>query len=980
MRISFRRAALGVVASLWAAGALQAATVPAGPLADQLVVRVILGNKDTEPRGWKGKITVDPGRMVSVTGYNFEQKDSVEPDGTFNFQTRRKRPTNAAQRAKGRNNMPMDNNGVELTLSDLGPNSKITVQTDDFTAEQQISELGAQRKFTMNGQVIYETSAPGENVVETADVFEDTPVAAAGPDGSVSMAYVTFTPGKDWQTTRQVDEAPANFDAWDDPVGGDQLWYRQRTGTTWGEPVAVTADGLDLFRPAVAVSGDGTPWVFWSEQVDCDRQFMGGDWELMARSTKPGAMSHQLRLTAAPYADVFATACTDAAGKVWVAWMAFRDGHSRIMACHQDGDGFTEPEVVADSPRNEWAPALAAAADGRVAVVWDSYANDGYDVLARVWQDGKWQDPVTIAATPVGEMNPSAAFDGAGRLWVAYEANDGPWGKDFGPYDQAGSRLQAGRLTEVRVLVNGRVMAPKQALTEAMPGRPGPQQVQNNPRGNYVALPRLAADKDGRVWAVCRTAFPNRRVGVGSVVMSWASCYQGEAWTPALQLTGSDAILDVRPSLMAATEGGLLAVINGDHRWAMTAQSPANEDVTMAYVPGGAPASGEPVLDPAPANAAPPANTENADVARMRAYRTSLNGTNLQILRGEFHRHTEISSDGGGDGTLIDMWRYGLDAASLDWIGNGDHDNGNGRENTWWRTQKTTTIFWQPPTFVPMFTYERSVVYPDGHRNVVFAERGVRTLGRLRGGLGEIMDDKPPTAKRPNSPDTQMLYRYLKQFDGICASHTSATDMGTDWRDNDPEVEPFVEIYQGDRQNYERPDAPRAPNADYAIGGWRPYGFVNLALEKGIKFAFQSSSDHISTHMSYANMLVTDISREGILQAFKSRRGYASTDNILADLRCTVNGRDHLMGEAFTSPGPPRLKIMIHGTAPIAKVVVVRNNEIVWTHTPDAGTAKLDIEWADNQPVTGKESYYYVRGEQTDGEIVWLSPMWIQVG
>ena len=50
-----------------------------------------------------------------------------------------------------------------------------------------------------------------------------------------------------------------------------------------------------------------------------------------------------------------------------------------------------------------------------------------------------------------------------------------------------------------------------------------------------------------------------------------------------------------------------------------------------------------------------------------------------------------------------------------------------------------------------------------------------------------------------------MLYKYLKQFDGICASHTSGDDMGTDWRDNDPVVEPMVEIYQGCRMNYERP-------------------------------------------------------------------------------------------------------------------------------------------------------------------------------
>ena len=58
-----------------------------------------------------------------------------------------------------------------------------------------------------------------------------------------------------------------------------------------------------------------------------------------------------------------------------------------------------------------------------------------------------------------------------------------------------------------------------------------------------------------------------------------------------------------------------------------------------------------------------------------------------------------------------------------------------------------------------------------------------------------------------NAPDTKMLYAYLKKFNGIAASHTSGTSMGTDWRDNDPDSEPVVEIYQGDRQNYEMPDA-----------------------------------------------------------------------------------------------------------------------------------------------------------------------------
>jgi len=100
------------------------------------------------------------------------------------------------------------------------------------------------------------------------------------------------------------------------------------------------------------------------------------------------------------------------------------------------------------------------------------------------------------------------------------------------------------------------------------------------------------------------------------------------------------------------------------------------------------------------------------------------------------------------------------------------------------------------------------------------------------------------------APDTLMLYDYLKKFGGVVAPHTSGTGMGTDWRDNDPNLEPVVEIYQGIRQNYEMPGAPRSNSENDSIGRWRPKGFVNLALEMGYKMAFKASSDHISTHMS----------------------------------------------------------------------------------------------------------------------------------
>jgi len=311
---------------------------------------------------------------------------------------------------------------------------------------------------------------------------------------------------------------------------------------------------------------------------------------------------------------------------------------------------------------------------------------------------------------------------------------------------------------------------------------------------------------------------------------------------------------------------------------------------------------------------------------------------------------------------MFDVWRYSLDPAALDWIGCCDHDNGMGREYSWWTTQKLGDIFLLAGRFTPMFDYERSIPYPEGHRNTIFAQRGIRTLPRLP----RVDESAPGTA-----PDTQMLYAYLRYFNGIVGSHTSATGMGTDWRDNDPQREPVVEIYQGLRQNYEMPEAPRANREADSIGGYRPKGYVSLALQKGYVMAFEASSDHVSTHISYCNLFVTGTSREAVLDAFKKRHVYAATDNILADVR----SGEHMIGDVFETRELPTLHIKLTGTAPFAKVHVIKDSAYVYTTEPN--TAQVEFTWRDLAAQSGKRSYYYVRGEQQDGQVVWVSPMWM---
>ncbi len=148
-------------------------------------------------------------------------------------------------------------------------------------------------------------------------------------------------------------------------------------------------------------------------------------------------------------------------------------------------------------------------------------------------------------------------------------------------------------------------------------------------------------------------------------------------------------------------------------------------------------------------------------------------------------------------------------------------------------------------------------------------------------------------------------------------------------------------------------------------------GFVSNALDKGYRLGFQASSDHLSTHMSYANVWVTEPPREGMLDAIRKRRVYGATDNILADVR----SHGHFMGEEFTTDQAPRIEVTLIGTAEFAKVAIIKDGRYV--HSVDPGTEHVKLTWTDNSSRSGDSAYYYVRGEQVDGEIVWVSPMWI---
>jgi hypothetical protein len=212
---------------------------------------------------------------------------------------------------------------------------------------------------------------------------------------------------------------------------------------------------------------------------------------------------------------------------------------------------------------------------------------------------------------------------------------------------------------------------------------------------------------------------------------------------------------------------------------------------------------------------------------------------------------------------------------------------------------------------------------------------------------------------------------------GIATSHTSHTGMGTDWRDNDPELEPVVEIFQGARTSAEHEGAPLAPSEDRTdlwAGNYRPLGFVWNAWAKGYKLGVQASSDHVSTHTSYAMALAEEFSREGLLDALRKRHTYGATTNILLDYRIKDGDAEYIHGDIYESSRIPEIYVVAKGTAPIKEIAVVRDNTYV--HTQPGNGEEAEFRFREPTLDAG-EHYYYVRVEQADGHMAWSSPIWV---
>jgi hypothetical protein len=704
--------------------------------------------------------------------------------------------------------------------------------------------------------------------------------------------------------------------------GSTRIYARSMENGRWRNPVEVSESAGDYSKPAVAIDAQSRVWVAWPAQVR-------GNWDIYGRVLSRGVWSKTERLTTDAGPDT-APQLAASGSRVMLVWQAMRGNNLDILyRIHESAWG---PEgFVTRNPANDWDPAIVATSDGAFHVAWDSYRGD-YDVFLRSWRDGTWSEEMPVAATPRLENHASLSVDAQGRLWIAWEIGPEHWASD-----SAHGGLRAGRTIGIACLDQGKLYRPVEAEA-ALASLNGGKTVKKKSKkkeeapAGVMQSPALWSGRDGKLRLFYRVAIDKNLLRVESTV------WNGSGWSQPEVLPHSEGRIDQKMVLAPLV----------DRVFACFPAGTVHNIVYGEFFASGIAGSGTPKLTVAAKNAvkaAPPA----AEPHTLNGYR---------LVWGDLHRHTDISEDGGiRDGSLTDTMRYALDAARLDFIGVTDHTRYLVRRYNLWRGQQNADLFYKPGVFTVMHSYERSQMSPWGHRNIVHLDRNYEPV---------------PASYDTGDPgvDPFGLFAALRGKHATSIPHTSAWGAKqVSWDYADPDLERLVEIYQGARSTYEYKGAPDP--AGRAVYEDDSPNFVWDALARNIKLGFIASSDHGSTHMSYAAVYTKAVDRQSIFDALTARRTYAATDKILLDFSIS----DHVMGEEIRVSGKPELRVAVEGVLPIIQIDVIKSGKFIYATKP--GTVKTQFTFRDDS-YHGEDAFYYVRVIQQDKNMAWASPIWVK--
>lgn len=359
---------------------------------------------------------------------------------------------------------------------------------------------------------------------------------------------------------------------------------------------------------------------------------------------------------------------------------------------------------------------------------------------------------------------------------------------------------------------------------------------------------------------------------------------------------------------------------------------------------------------------------------------------------GDIHIHTGLSSDGQG----TDPYRYARETSGLDFAGLADHCESLGVDG-YQQLFDWGQEAYEPGRFVTVLADERNPAHWTGHHNVYFRDAESFLAGRIPPGLNPRGKGEEREKSVENlDPATCMV---IPHHTGMGFGNAPIKGIGSavdlDAVD-DRGMRPVMEIYSHHGQSEVRDphhilsyefNRMRNPERRTNSSVQGPF-YAQDYVMAGRRMGFIGSSDEHSgqggrRHGGIAAVFPKELTREGIFDAIRDRRCYATTgERILMEFDVDGIGMGQSEARADGSKLPLRLKIW--ATDLLIRVDVMRHRfgvdqsfrPILSTAPrPETLDAAYELEDIFEGPVV-----YYARIVQQPLEwpgMAWTSPVWV---
>ena len=383
-----------------------------------------------------------------------------------------------------------------------------------------------------------------------------------------------------------------------------------------------------------------------------------------------------------------------------------------------------------------------------------------------------------------------------------------------------------------------------------------------------------------------------------------------------------------------------------------------------------APTSGEPLVIKALA-VLPASEGTEAQIGEVCTftYQAPVTLDGYQLYFGQLHAHTNISD---GAGSVTEAFQHASQVENLDFLAVTDHSNSFDNESDSrvdlgadltnvsdeWKQGHEAAAAVTGKDFVGLYGFEMTWSDGFGHINTFntpgFESRSNSEFGNKSG-------------------STEGYQNYYDKLVEVGSSLSQFNHPGTTFGD-------FQDFAFYDPQVDQRITLIEVGNGEGAIGssGYFPsYEYYTRALDKGWHVAPTNNQDNHKGNWGDSNtarsvVLASDLTEEGIYDAIRNYRVYATEDNDLSILYA-LNG--NAMGSILSKQeNGVTLTAQITDptdTADMKVEVIVNGGLVIGTQTVTGGSGTVTFHFDSNE-----YSYYYLRITQADQNIAVTAPVW----